>query len=167
MNLKQLVIMGGSLRAGGNVTPYAEANFWHDPHAADQVLRAKGASKITIVGLDVTTKISFLPDHYQALENASPKMGSFLNEIGQKYMAFYETVTGAFQAYVHDATAVIAIENPAFFDVENFAISVVTSGERSGEMVASEAASEACQVCTRVQAGAIISQFIKGVGRLD
>ncbi|MDA7471612.1 nucleoside hydrolase, partial [Planktomarina temperata] len=51
-NLKGMVVMGGSLRAGGNITPAAEANFYHDPDAADFVLRH--GCNMTLVGLDVT-----------------------------------------------------------------------------------------------------------------
>ena len=31
--VKSVVIMGGSVDEGGNVTPHAEANIWQDPHA--------------------------------------------------------------------------------------------------------------------------------------
>lgn len=38
--VKNLVIMGGTNNAVGNVTAAAEANFWHDPEAAKIVLNA-------------------------------------------------------------------------------------------------------------------------------
>ncbi len=50
--LAQVVVAGGSLQAPGDVSPVAEANFWHDPHAADLVLTA--GCKLTLIGLDVT-----------------------------------------------------------------------------------------------------------------
>ena len=165
-NLKQLVVMGGSLRAGGNVTAHAEANFWHDPHAAHQVLTAEGASKVTVVGLDVTRDIPFLPAHYNALEAASPQMGGFLNDIGQFYMAFYETVTGTYQAYVHDAAAVIASERPDLFETERHALAVICEGEALGAMVASDHSAEACTVCTKVSADAVNALYLETMKRL-
>lgn len=50
--LAQVVVAGGSVAAPGDVSPVAEANFWHDPHAADLVLTA--GFKLTMLGLDVT-----------------------------------------------------------------------------------------------------------------
>ena len=36
-HVKKLVIMGGAVYVPGNITSYVEANFFHDPHAADKV----------------------------------------------------------------------------------------------------------------------------------
>lgn len=50
--VKQVVVMGGSIREGGNVTPVAEANLFNDPHAGQRVLTA--GWPLTMVGLDAT-----------------------------------------------------------------------------------------------------------------
>ncbi|HEX2422493.1 MAG TPA: nucleoside hydrolase, partial [Actinomycetota bacterium] len=49
-------LMGGAYRAGGNVTPRAEANVWMDPEAAARVFDAWSgvAQRPLCVGLDVT-----------------------------------------------------------------------------------------------------------------
>ena len=52
--VKKLVIMGGAVFCNGNVTDYAEANIWNDPHAADQVFAADWP--IELIGLDITQK---------------------------------------------------------------------------------------------------------------
>ena len=53
--VSSLVVMGGSLYAGGNVTPYAEFNFYVDPESADAVLAA--GLPLTLVPLDVTHQL--------------------------------------------------------------------------------------------------------------
>lgn len=58
-NVKRLVIMGGA-ESGGNVTPVAEFNFFHDPEAAKIVFEA-GFHEIVMVGLDATRKVYMTP----------------------------------------------------------------------------------------------------------
>ena len=47
--LKDIVIMGGAVRTGGNITPHAEFNFFSDPWAAKVVLES--GLPITLVPL--------------------------------------------------------------------------------------------------------------------
>ncbi len=57
--VKRFVIMGGAYLGGGNVTPSAEFNIWHDPEAARIVFRAfggPGGAPVIAVGLDVTRR---------------------------------------------------------------------------------------------------------------
>jgi len=53
--IRQLVIMGGAMREGGNYSPSAEFNILVDPHAADIVFSC--GRPITSMGLDVTHQV--------------------------------------------------------------------------------------------------------------
>jgi purine nucleosidase len=53
--IRQLVIMGGAMREGGNYSPSAEFNVLVDPHAADIVFNC--GRPITSMGLDVTHQV--------------------------------------------------------------------------------------------------------------
>jgi inosine-uridine nucleoside N-ribohydrolase len=163
-NLKQLVIMGGSLDAGGNVTPHAEANFWNDPHAADIVLNAPGGGRVVIVGLDVTTQITFDPAKFDELAIAAPKTGDFLRQIGQFYMRFYESVTGTYHCFLHDPAALIACEDNAPFRTEAHRLSVVTEGEEIGKMACRSGDGRACYVCMGVDVQAVVDRYVDVVG---
>ena len=63
--VKDVVVMGGAFHREGNVTAYAEANIWNDPHAAQQVFTANWP--LTVHGLDVTYQISFSPAYLDRL----------------------------------------------------------------------------------------------------
>ena len=56
--VKEVVIMGGAVHCPGNITPIAEANFFHDPHAAQMVIKA--GWPITLAGLDVCGQSSMI-----------------------------------------------------------------------------------------------------------
>ena len=57
--LKEVVIMGGAVRTKGNITPFAEFNFFVDPTAAQIVLES--GLPITLVPLDVTHQVFLTP----------------------------------------------------------------------------------------------------------
>ena len=50
--IREIVLMGGAMREGGNTTPAAEFNVLVDPHAAHVVFRS--GRPIVVMGLDVT-----------------------------------------------------------------------------------------------------------------
>ncbi|WP_069298686.1 nucleoside hydrolase [Neptunicoccus sediminis] len=132
--VKSVVIMGGGLERG-NVSAYAEANIWNDPHAADEVFSAHWP--LTMVGLDVTTQVVCDKPDFAAIAKASPKLGGFLNEAVQYYVNFYETHHGISGSQMHDPTAVIAITDPQYFTIENHALEVIVDGDRIGQTIRS------------------------------
>ncbi len=53
--IKEIVLMGGAFREGGNLSPSAEFNMAVDPHAAEIVFNCK--RPLTVMGLDVTHQV--------------------------------------------------------------------------------------------------------------
>ncbi len=53
--VREVVLMGGAMREGGNISPSAEFNILVDPHAAEIVLRC--GRPVTIAPLDVTHQV--------------------------------------------------------------------------------------------------------------
>ena len=129
--VKKVVIMGGAVRCPGNVSNYAEANIWNDPHAADRVFAADWP--IELIGLDITQKIKCHPEHFEEIAHQSPKIGGFLRDISSFYIKFYHSVIGEYVCLMHDPTAIIAITNPDLITYEEIPLEVVLEGEAIGQ----------------------------------
>src|SRR5262249_22694284 len=132
--VKEVILMGGSAHAGGNVTPVAEANIWGDPHAADAVFAAPW--KVTMVGLDVTQRVLLDDARLERMAARDPRVGGFVYRISRFYKRFHEQtgVTGAF--YVHDPSAVAYAIDPSLFSTEKARVRVVTEGIAIGQTIA-------------------------------
>ena len=159
--VKSVVLMGGSFAAGGNITNWAEANIWNDPHAADLVFAADWP--VSMIGLDVTQHVICTREDFQHLAEESPMLGGFLNHIAQFYIDFYEARAGIKGCHLHDPAAIIAAVHGEFFSLENHAIGVNVKGEKIGETICATDDRTASRVAMRVDSGALKRQFINTI----
>ena len=67
--LKRIVVMGGAVEVAGNVTPHAEFNISNDPAAANIVFSS--GAPVTLVGLDVCNRVSFIRGEVRRNRSAS------------------------------------------------------------------------------------------------
>lgn len=132
--LRQLVIMGGSLRAGGNVTPFAEANFHSDPEAAQQVLTSADRDRISVVGLDVTTSITAELDDFRILRVRAGPIGALLLDAVRFYMDFHFDSIGKHLCFLHDPTALIYAVRPDLFEIERHHLNIHLEGDERGRL---------------------------------
>ncbi|MDT1063931.1 nucleoside hydrolase [Paracoccus sp. CPCC 101403] len=130
-NIGRIVLMGGALDAPGNITPHAEANTYHDPHALEEVLGS--GAEIQLIGLDVTMRAQLGAADFHALAEAAPHDGGFLNGMAGLYLDFYRSV-GQPGCALHDPMAVIACLHPELFTMEETAMGVVLEGEEIGRI---------------------------------
>jgi inosine-uridine nucleoside N-ribohydrolase len=132
-NVREVVIMGGALYVPGNVSPVAEANIQGDPHAADLVLTTPW--KVTMVGLDVTTKVTLNEETMSRVRDGNERYGPFLYSITRFYEEFYRNsgVTAGF--YPHDPCAVMYVMEPALFEIKRGPMRVVCEGIAIGQTI--------------------------------
>jgi inosine-uridine nucleoside N-ribohydrolase len=129
--VKQVVIMGGAVYRGGNVSPAAEANIWNDTHAAQVVFSADWP--IVMVGLDVTHDTVMPESRMNAACAHAPKVGAFLARIAAFYANFYRNSAGFDGFCVHDPATVVQILRPDLFVTRRGQIEVVTEGLALGK----------------------------------
>ncbi|MDC0738718.1 nucleoside hydrolase [Cognatishimia sp. SS12] len=163
-NVKRIVLMGGSYREGGNITPHAEANIYHDPHAAEVVF-ASGAH-VEMVGLDVTHRILCRPEDFADMASAAPKLGGMLQDMSHFYLKFYESVGKLDGCSLHDPAAVIACTHPELFTAEAVPITVSCDADTSGATLKAEDSRAATQVYTAVDAAAVKALFMQRIQQL-
>ena len=134
--VQRLVIMGGAVWTKGNVTKWAEANIWNDPHAADKVFAADW--QIDLIGLDVTQQIDCTSQDFARLRQTSPQIGGFLHEISDFYIQFYASVLGAPLCLLHDPAALVAIMHRELFSFRTTPLHVSLEGETIGQTISDE-----------------------------
>jgi purine nucleosidase len=131
--LDKVVVMGGALNVPGNITSYAEVNFWHDPEAADLVLGA-GFEDLTIVGLDVTMASHAPGEWLEALPQ-----DNYARQFLRFYADFYESFLGRTGFVPHDPLAAAILLDPALatYHEDRFAIEL-TGRYTRGAIVADQ-----------------------------
>jgi inosine-uridine nucleoside N-ribohydrolase len=77
--IKRLIFMGGNIHVAGNVTPYAEFNFWFDPEAAQLVLNSPIPEKI-MVPLDLTNQFLLNKALYDDLVSKKTPLTDLIRE---------------------------------------------------------------------------------------
>jgi len=132
-NIREVVLMGGALYVPGNVSPVAEANVSGDPHAADLVFTAPW--KVTMIGLDVTTKVRLNDEILSRVKTGNARYGPFIYSISRFYADFHRKggVTGGF--YVHDPSAVVYLIEPGIFELKEGPLRVVCEGIAIGQTI--------------------------------
>lgn len=114
--IAHICFMGGGMELG-NKTPTAEFNFYVDPEAAQIVFQS--GIKLTMIGLDVTTKA----DIHQPDISRFEQIGGKLPELGTKILASYASEDSA----LHDPVAVLALTNPEILRGEDLFVQVETN----------------------------------------
>jgi len=120
--LKELVVMGGSIRAGGNATPLAEFNIHGDPHAAHIVFHS--GIPITLIPLDVTYKCLLTSEDIERLNKINSPIARFVHDATTVYMDFYKRYESFNGCALHDPLTLATIIAPELLTLEEHYVDV-------------------------------------------
>ncbi|NWF64157.1 MAG: nucleoside hydrolase [Chloroflexi bacterium] len=124
--VKELVIMGGAIRSGGNVTPLAEFNISEDPHAAHIVFNS--GIPITLIPLDATYKCLLTSADIERLNKIDSPIARFVRDVTADYMAFYLKYEGFAGCALHDPLTAATVIAPELLSIEQHYVNVDISG---------------------------------------
>jgi inosine-uridine nucleoside N-ribohydrolase len=132
-NVAEVVLMGGAATVGGNVNPAAEANIFHDPHAAEIVFKA--GWPVTLVGLDVTMQTVMTDQYLASLKASGARLGDYIYSISRFYQEYHHKAYGSADIHTHDPSAIAYVIDPTLFTTERGPVCVVTEGIATGQTV--------------------------------
>jgi purine nucleosidase len=125
--IKEIVLMGGAMREGGNITPSAEFNIYVDPHAADIVFRC--GRPIVAMGLDVTHQVLTT----QARLGRIRALGNPVAEAAHNMLAYFDRHDvhkyGSDGAPLHDPCTTAYLLKPELFKARRCNLQVETESE--------------------------------------
>ena len=124
--VKEMVIMGGAIRAGGNITPQAEFNVYADPHAAHIVFHS--GIPITLIPLDVTHKTMLYTNQIDRLKSLRSPISQFIVDATAGYINFTEGKTDIPGCALHDPLTLATIIAPELLTFEKHYVDVDISG---------------------------------------
>jgi len=124
--VRELVIMGGAIREGGNITPQAEFNIYADPHAAHIVFHS--GIPITLIPLDVTHKCLLMWEQIQRLGKLDTPVSRFIMDATAPYVKFTQSKTGIQGCALHDPLTLATVIAPELLTLEEHYVDVDISG---------------------------------------
>ena len=132
-NIRRLVIMGGA-EHGGNMSPVAEFNFFHDPQAAKEVFEA-GFKEIVMVGLDVTGKVYMTPAMRELLYLIGTPVSRFIHRITRKYTDRRWEINRVMGCQLCDPLVAGYLIDPDVLTLEDAHVEIETEGRCEGMSV--------------------------------
>ena len=124
VRVKQIVVMGGARREGGNITASAEYNVFADPHAASVVLQS--GCPLVVFGLDATHQVRATSARIAQLNS----LGTHAGATAATLLKFAPNLAADGQrdggAPLHDPCTIAWLLAPTLFDAVPAHIAVET-----------------------------------------
>jgi purine nucleosidase len=126
-NVREVIIMGGALRADGNTTSLSEFNFYVDPHAAHIVLES--GMPITLLPWDITKDVMLVQADIDRLLEVESPVSRFIADATRFYIEFHEKCFGFAGCSINDPVAVALAFMPELARTEAMHVAVEYTSE--------------------------------------
>lgn len=148
--VKEIIVMGGAVRTGGNVTPVASFNIVIDPEAAYIVYHS--GIPIVQVGLDVCDRVVETDAHLAAIEQAHTPVTDFLIKVLEyrrtkatmpvvgprgeirHIQSHIRSKPGSTDVRLNDVVAAAYVVDPTLFRGEQMYVTIETQGKETTGM---------------------------------
>lgn len=111
--IREIVLMGGAMREGGNTTPSAEFNILEDPDAAQIVMQS--GRPLTIVPLDVTHQALVSQKRIEQIRKLDTPVGTAVVGMMEFFNRFDSEKYGSDGAPLHDPCTIAYLLKPELF----------------------------------------------------
>ena len=125
--INQIVIMGGAMREGGNLSPSAEFNILVDPHAADIVFQC--GKPLIVMGLDVTHQVIATKKRIDKIASLNNRISEVTVNMLNFYTRHDANKYGFDGAPLHDPCTVAWLLKPELFQGKLCNVKVETKSE--------------------------------------
>jgi len=112
--IRQIVMMGGAMREGGNTSPSAEFNILEDPDAAHIVMHC--GRPLTIVPLDVTHQVLVSRKRLDRIRALQTPVGAAIVGMMEFFNRFDSKKYGSDGAPLHDPCTIAYLLRPELFE---------------------------------------------------
>ncbi|MBM3125740.1 MAG: nucleoside hydrolase [Chloroflexi bacterium] len=168
-SVRELVIMGGAIREGGNVTPLAEFNIYVDPHAAHIVFHS--GIPIILIPLDVTHKCILNQAHIDRLARIESPISRFIADAVADYLKI-SLEWGQAGCALHDPLTLATIIAPDLLTLRECAVDVdistgVSMGKTFADFTNRAGISANMKVAMEVRGGEFIDLFLQRMENLS
>ena len=125
--VKQIVLMGGAMREGGNITASAEFNIYVDPHAADIVFSS--GRPVVAMGLDVTHQVLTTPPRLAAIKALNSPVADAVHGMLGFFDRYDSNKYASDGAPLHDPCTVMYLLNSNLFARKHVNVTIETESE--------------------------------------
>ncbi len=131
-NLKCIYSMGGGINRG-NITPFAEFNYYVDPKAVQMTYTLGNFVDIYMLGLDVTHDSLLTCNDLFFIKKANQELGTLLHNLAQEYLNTYWSYNEYLGCVMHDLLVVAyAIDKNICPTTKIAKLTVPVEGEKIG-----------------------------------
>ncbi len=132
--IKEIILMGGAMREGGNTSPAAEFNILVDPHAAHVVFRC--GRPLTVIGLDLTHQALTTPQRSRAIGDIGNSAGAAVQRMLEFYNRHDVEKYGSEGGPLHDPCTIGYLLRPDLFEGKQVNVEIEIHSELTMGMTA-------------------------------
>ena len=165
-DIGRIIIVGGSVRGIGDVSPCAEFNIHADPASARAVFRS--ATTKTLIPLDVTEQVVWTLDLLEKLPDDLSRAGKLLRGTLPYLFRSFRQHLGLESIVLSDAVGMTALLHPELFRTEDLSGDVETTGELTTGMTVFDRRPNAShrtdmEVALEIDPAAVADAIVRGL----